>query len=519
LNVLGPTKNFEKRHVVGLLLFIGLSVLIGFFLRVGFEMRGFESLNSDEVLTYNQLLYLVRDPKSVDFIPEWNFLRDFQKWIPEAIYFISDRKTESVAVGMCLINVLLSVLFSFLMVRRTGSYWAAVPFFVILIFPMPAISCWGTQISELRSYYFYSLILLWFAGCWFKSSSSTFYFGFLAAWGCWANLFTAFFVLPVIGYEKEVWLFTPWSCRLRKMIFLLAGVLLASLLSFRNAPWMFLSNRGYLNWGFHSFDQIKNYFYLFFVVWPIYWFGGVPWGYLQNSKLGHFLNPGLQPWFVSCTPFVFWGLWLWALGGTWFALRKVKKINEIVLWWGPSLLLAVFFVFGAQSWDALTLRYLSFWQIFLPMTLGLWASCLKFPWKNIQLVLIMCCWVVVHGFLLTEYFLKSPYEHPAHHIEVALEQNGYSVGYSNYWCSEVVNYLSEGRVLLEPYDHIPTNKTAWSEVHRENKIALVWIEGLDHPERFQKILGEIKASGYHVSKRLDFSQEGWFALGFEKEHS
>ena len=508
------------KKTAGWLIFAVIScVFLGFFVRVAFEVGGFESLSSDELLYYKMLFMQVHAPQSDNFIPEWRRLTDFQEWIPAALYFVSDGKIESIAVGICFFNVMISFLFSLLLFRRTGSFWAIVPFLVFMVFPMPAISYWGTQISELRAYFFYAVILLWFAGRWFKDRLTVFCFGFLGAWGCWANLLTAFFILPVLFYERERWFADSWKIRFEKVALLLSGVFAASLFCFQSAPWARWSQHGYTHYGFHSLEQLKNYAYLFFVIWPVYWFGGIPWGYLHNSQLGRFLNPGLESWEMTSAPFVFWFLWSWALMGTWMALKRRGKLNELVWGWGPAVLLALFFIFGAQSWDALTLRYLAFWQFFLPTTLGLWASCLINPFKNFQWCLVVGLWAAVHGFLLIEYFIKAPHENPGHHIEVVLEKNGYEAGYANYWVADLVNYYSGGRVLLEPYNHAPLNKKALAASREKNHVALVWVRGLDLPGSLPEVFRQLRSLGYLPSEKLDFEGEDWMILGFTRKNS
>jgi len=79
-----------------------------------------------------------------------------------------------------------------------------------------------------------------------------------------------------------------------------------------------------------------------------------------------------------------------------------------------------------------------------------------------------------------------------------------------------VGYFSNGRVLLTPFDHPPLSRRALSAAQHDPKIALVWVEGLDHPERLPEIFRQLKTLGYRPISRTDFDQKSWSVIGLEK---
>ncbi len=135
-------------------------------------------------------------------------------------------------------------------------------------------------------------------------------------------------------------------------------------------PWAALYRSGYVNPSLGSWTQIQQHAVLLLQAWPQYWFGRLPWGYLQNSTLGRLLNPPVLPIPDGAIGLAFGVLLALTLAVALKAILGKLDDKEMLLWFLPPVFFLAFFIFGNQAWDALTLRYIGFWQYFIPSCWG-----------------------------------------------------------------------------------------------------------------------------------------------------
>jgi hypothetical protein len=496
---------------------VAAATIIGFSIRAAYVLKGYSAFNSDEVLYY----HVFRDMDTIkpglsDYIDPFHFYPGVRFLFFKFFYFLAGHRLEYMPFFACLTNVFLYLLWMHVLVQRTGSFWSSFPLLVFLMFPSPSVSYLGANLSEIRMCYFYGAILTLFAGGWFKNPWKCIAFGLVASWGCWEDLFTVFFVLPVIWYEKETLFSGRWINRIFRFGWVCLGTVWIPWVHPEKSLWMSELKTGYLNPGMGPVSEWVSHIRILITAWPVYWIGGIPCGYLQNSQLGRWLNPSLDPshWFLA--PYLFWPL----LGTTFLAslafFRSSTRLSEMGLWWTPSILFILFFIFGRQAWDALTLRYLGFWQLAPAIFLGLWMISLRSRLESIFFYFILISWFFLNSFFLVLGIERTPLEHPAQRIAFRLEQEGYQAGFSSYWVSEPVCYFSEDRVLLAPYDHSPISRKVTFASQNKEKIALVWVEGLDHPNILEKVVRQIESLGYHLISKSVFKEEGWSIMGWEK---
>ncbi len=497
--------------------FLILAALTGFWIRAEYVATGFPSLTSDEVWVYHNIEFQsLTDQSAVDsdFLPNVSNLIGTRKWFFQLGYLFSAHRMDNLPFFACLLSVFLCLFWAFVLVRRTRSWVAGVPLLIFLVFPPPCVFYLGTQFSEARSFYWFGAILVLFAGNWFKNHLWSLAFGLLAVWSCLEDPFTLFFLLPVLWYEKGNIKKLAMENALNHLLPSVLGALTAYALFSKSLPWAILYRGGYLHPALASWPEIQSHASLILFAWPQYWLGRIPWGYLQNSSLGRFLHPSPNPFPDWVSTLIFWILLGLTLTMVLKTLKGKMESREFLLFFLPPILFLVFFIFGNQAWDALTLRYLGFWQYFIPILLGLVA--VGRPLNSRYLwVGIMGLWVVFQTF----FSVGQLKPHPGQFLAERLEKLGFKTGYSNYWASEVIRYYSGDKLLIAPYDHPPISRQVTEAAQNAPKIALVWIDGLDHPDRLAEVERQLENQGYRPSQKYDFKKEGWSILGFERQAS
>jgi hypothetical protein len=492
------------------------AVSFGFCVRSAYVLKGYSALNSDEVMYYRALLDMGAQPGSSDFIDQFRFIPGVKFLFLKFFYIMANHHLEYMPFFASLVNISLYLLWMYVLIRRTGSFWSGFPLLVFLMFPTPSVSYMGTDLSEIRLCYFYGAILTLFAGEWFRNSWRCIAFGLVSSWGCWEDLFTIFFILPVLFYEKEALFSGTWINRFCRLSFVFLGTTWILLMHPENSRWMSLYRAGYFNLGIGKLSEWCNHGWILISAWPVYWFGGIPWGYLQSSQLGQWLNPGFNSFHWTLTPYFFWPLLGFTLLAPIVFFRSATGLKDIWLWLMPPILFVFFFIFGKQAWDALTLRYLSFWQLVPAIFLGLWMVSFRGRHERIFFTFVLGLWVLFNSVFLIIDFENSNKEHPGQRIAARLEQAGYRAGFSNYWVSEPVCYFSNDRVLLTPYNHSPISRKALAASRNNNEIALVWVDGLDRPSVFGEVVRQIESLGYRRISKSDFKEEGWSITGLRK---
>jgi hypothetical protein len=498
------------------------ATLLGFFVRAQYVGQGFQSLTSDEDWYYQDVQSLSLSPFEAvhsDLLPNPSEQIGTRRWILQAGYLLSGRNLNVLPFFVCLVNVLLYLFWAYVLIRRTGRWETGIPLLAFLALPPPCLQYLGTQISEMRSFYWFGALLVLFAGFWMKDFLRALIFGFLTAWACLEDPFSVFFVLPVLGFEM-----LPWKGRVLEMARtrlpgLFLGAVLAFMLFSGDLPWTALYRSGYVNPSLGSWAQIQQHAALLFQAWPQYWFGRLPWGYLQNSMLGRLLNPPVLQIPDGAISLIFWLLLALTLAAALKAILGKMERREMLLWFLPPVLFLAFFVFGNQAWDALTLRYIGFWQYFIPILLGMAAaqagkSTHRGPW-----VWVLGLWLLVQTLFLFAQWMGPERPNPGRLLAERVEQAGYHAGYCNYWASELIRFYSQDRVLMAPYNHAPISRRVTEAVQTSPKVALVWVEGLDHPDRFPLVVNQLVLMGYRPSQKIEFKREGWSILGWEKRPS
>ena len=495
---------------------IAAAALVGFAIRAAFVFRGYNSFNSDEVLYYRLFSDFAVKTSLSDYVYQLHFLPGVRLLLFYVFYFLSGTHLSCMPFFACLTNVGFYLLWMYVIYRRTNNLWSVFPLALFLMFPSPAVSYLSTNLSEIRMFFFYGAILVLHAGKWFENPRNFFLFGLVSSWGCWEDLLSVFFILPVLFYEvrknfSKVGLF--WF---RGILFMAFGSSWIFFVHPEKSLWTFFSKTGYLHVGVASVGDWLDHAQLLIKAWPIYWCGGLPWNYLQNSQLGQYLNPSFDSRFWIFIPFFFWFILVITVFGSFRFFSFGNRFKEIWLWWGPAFLFVLFFIFSGQIWDSLTLRYMSFWQLVPAIFLGLWAVSLHSSYEKNFFSIILVFWVLFNTLFLTVGLCRETKENPAQRIATYLDSEGCWAGFANYWVSEPVCYFSNNRVLLAPYNHAPISREATMAAQNSKKIVLVWLEGLDRPETFEKVADQIKVMGYRPVKKKSFKDEGWFVIVWEK---
>ncbi|MGH7739377.1 MAG: hypothetical protein ACREL1_04450 [bacterium] len=366
----------------------------------------------------------------------------------------------------------------------------------------------------MRSFYFYGPLFILGAGLWLKNGFGALVFGFLAVKSCLDDPFSFFFIWPVLIYEAQTAKNVLFKGYLKKTILFLAGCLGGTILGLVHDPWVLRKQTNYLHFGIAPFSQWAAHLKMLLEAWPLYWISALPWGYLQNSRLGLWLHPRSVNWIDGCVPIVFWILFLAVGIGSYFFCQK--NFHERLLWWGPFGSFLAFFIFSQQTWDAMTLRYLGFGQMVLGIWLGLWAAdASKHRWGKLWIV-FLSLWIGFNAFFIARNLSGPARIHPGAYISERLEQLGIKAGFANYWVSETVRYFSQDQILIEPYNHSPISRKTLEAAQNSPKIGLIWLDGLDRPSAFPEIEKQLRSLNYKSAGRINFPGEGWRIFVWKK---
>ncbi len=517
-NIVPDFFNPSPRKSRGWWVVLGLSFVIGFWIRAEFVVHGYESLNSDEITVCRSVLAQSKSPESHDFIPPTNFFRHPAYLTCRMYAFLADGKITALPFLFCAASLLIYLAWALVLNQKTEGNWnAAFPMLLLMAIPAPCLSYLGIQLSEIRSFYFYGALLVLFAGQWFRNDFSIFAFGFLSVRGLLDDPFVAFFLWPVLVYEfffKKT--FFPFKSR-RNWGAAVLGGLLGGWLNVDHHPWFDKANSSYLHLGLAPPSDWVYHAKMVLQTWPLYWVSVLPYDFFQQSPLGLSLHPPPPPWVSFWVPLIFWVLFLATAVGSFLSLRK-PRWAEAILWGGPFLSFLVFFIFGSQSADALTLRYLGFGQLVPALGLGLWAahSSVVKGWSGKLWVILLSLWMVFNAIFLIANLRGPARQHPGAHIAVCLEQAGIRAGFANYWVSETVRYFSRNQILIAAYNRTPLSREAIAAAQNSREIGLIWVEGLDGPQALFEVEGQLRGLSYRLDHRVDFNQEGWSVFVWRK---
>jgi hypothetical protein len=481
--------------------------------RLAFVIHGNPGFNSDEVLVQAFLSHtgdfqLRDDPSKLSMI--WGVRRAILKMF----YLVSGNHLSAGFLFATLSNTLMACLWAAILFWRYRDKWMVAPSLVSILIPIPAIAYLGTQIGEFRTSLWVGALLVGGAGHWTKGPWRAFLFGVLSGMAYGDDPFVAFYALPVLIYEMPEIVRLLRKRLYERWIAFMAGVLAVVLLC--GKPYWQEAPSGYCRLEVGGLTQWKWHWEVLTRAWPLYWSGALPYGYLQNSELGRWLQP--SPWAGReiLLTFLFWSLFF--LGGIFLALYfkgARKERREAFLWLLPPALSLFFFIFGAQVWDSMSLRYLGMWQFFLPAWFGFGALFLTKIGKRWIAVCLMVALVAIHGIWLSAYLRVPVRTHPGAWIAGRLESIGVRSGYAHYWVSEVVRYYSKERVLLVP---LQDPAAAWRNLPsvEDSKVVLVWVPGLDKPQSLPGAIQTIEGKGYRLRRRWDQGPEKWTVFLFEK---
>jgi hypothetical protein len=487
-----------------------LAVLCGFWVRGYSVLHGFEAFNSDEAVKY-QFLQNIASGKNHLLMSRLNLLQLKNIWLPYWFYVATGERQDFFPFLACLVNEVLYLLWAWVLAYRLKCWEASLPLLAALAIPPPEVAFLGTHLTEFRFSFFVGALLVGFAGKWGRDTKTATVFGLLSGFGLWEDFFTILFILPVVIYEFKTGRdIDVKKMAVRSLLALAGGCVGASCSRALNFS-LPLYSSGYVHWGLSSPKQWYWHLCMLLEKWPSYWAGEVPWGYLQNSELGRLLHPpdGFG-WILLCNA-LFWPLFCLSLAGAYRAFKMAQWREESWLWLGPPILILCFFLLSGQTYDLLTLRYLSFWQICPFLFLGWWFVFNRKEWK-MGWVLTLAVWMVFHGCFWAIDFMKPAEQHPGQRIEEGMLKAGFKSGYANFWVSETAGYFSAGQLNLEPYNHEPIySETAW-KVQKDPSPCLVWVKGLDPPDQLGEVLRQLGTLGLQPKRKFSFDGDRWFVL-------
>jgi hypothetical protein len=488
---------------------IVLAALIGFLLRAALVLQGHPALNSDEMNYYHFLQNLGMGQGSEDYVG-WRWSRyELRFWMFYIPFRWMGSDLRSLGFIACFWNVVVSLAWGWVFLRRFRDLRLVWPILFFIAIPAPCLSSWGTLLCEFRSSILYGAILMGFAGKWGKSALGMAGFSLVAALGLFEDLFTVFFIVPVLLYERSLWMervrARPWA------IALLAALWLVITFRFvAGGTWGDQIRQHYLHAGFGGPGEWWRHLKIL-ALFPLYWMGQVPWGYLQNSSVGVFLNPPSGHWFQG---FCSWAFVLLVFATFFLGLLtpKEEKRRERMLLLSPMLMFLLFFIFGSQVWDALSLRYLWFFQFVPALVLG---KAMEYGEKRAAWSkFVLASWMALDLAALAP-LLFHPYHSPARAICKELLDRDARCGFANYWASEMIRYESDDQLRFAPYDHSPISFAAYQGSLTAPDTYVVWVQGLD-PSTGPQVLSErIAALGYWPVSRTDYP-EGWSLYQWKK---
>jgi len=485
-----------------------LLLLAAFLLRLAYVLRGHPAFGTDELTILNHV-HAWADGRVPDEILTLHKAMDLRLWIPAFFYRVWGPSGDPLgAIFLGLLGPACWILW----VRRVGGARVAWGMAVFLVLATPAVAYYGTLLSEFRTSLLVGALLALNAGKWGKNLGTAWGLGFLAAFGVFSDLFTLFFLLAVIGMElleREVgWTVHPWT----KVAGLLAGCCAGSWLGLYYLSSLPLQQPGTVHASLAPWGSVQKNFGLLWEVFPVFWAGGFPYGYLQNSPLGRSFNGAdgtLGQWMDRILVFAgflgaFWGVRGWARDSA-VGWRDAAPL------WVPTVAFTAFFLFSSQTWDALSFRYLYFLLVFWAAGWGcLWVRAAK-PASRALIGVALGLLVCGHAYRWRNLTGGSP----AVVLVSGLTEDGETRGFANHWVAALLNYGSRDKLRFEPYDAAPGSKSLDAEIRASNRITLVWVEGLDRPEVFQAAVSQLKGIGYRQTGGHP-RPGGWGTLDFSR---
>ena len=470
--------------------------LLGLGVRLAFVLKGNIAFNSDEVYGSDYIKGLVTgDAGDCTYQPVFEGIR---KWIGCLFYALTNGWVGFGALTGIFITTFFSILWV-LWVHQKISKLAA--WFMACALTVPSISSiyYITHFDERRvETLCWGSLLVFYSGRWLGGRRWAIIFGALVGWAFWCEPFILFFAVPVVIYE--LWMVRSSPSAVSRLAQALAGLAGGALLGFwGNGPFTTLGPH-YLKFGLADGAGFRKNLSLLAGAFPQYWNGNLPFGYLQGSKFGLYVDPMIRGWGA-----VFLSAWtgILFLAAAWgfYRLAGQKKSGNpglALMGAGPAAIYVLFFIFSAQVWDATSFRYLTYLFVFQAMGLGLFFDFLV-RWKKTVGTAIFLIWFFLQGFLLTNRFERMPALFPAQIIAENFKLLGLRSGFANHWVSEAARFLSRGEVLLSDYAG-PSSRRAWAAVHEDDRIGGVVVEGLDRPPVVERAVSELEKGGYQFTK-------------------
>jgi len=492
---------------------------MGLHIRFMWLERGYRSFNSDEVVKCEFIKGLVKSGHwwASEWVGEpYNVVQQKSFWLHGLLYEILGCHDSMFPVLGLLTNVFIFVLWAWVLVKRTGQLRSSLPVLAALAIPPPAVESLGFNLCEIRMSMIYGALITAYAGEWLRTPRRTFLFGLVGSLGCWEDLFTFFFLAASLPLEIRAQ--GGWRGALRFWWAFLTGVLmglLAGWFLYRGLPYFPQAN--YMLGGLATFQQGLIHLRILMEMWPLHWIGALPFGWLQQSSLGRWLDPG---WKVG-SPLLLSALFWLMLAGTAYGFARMvhrewkRWYEDVFLWVFPPLSLLVFFILSSQVFGVLSLRYLQPLLLFPFALLGLWAASSS---GRLGWIMVLTIWLSFHGVALFLGFSSPRPIHPAQWMANRLEKMGVSAGYADFWISESVRYISKDRVLLTAYNYRSFDDQAERAARVQREVSLVCVHGVGSSEMFEEMNRRLLLGGYRQAGVSDFKDEGWFVIHYVQAH-
>ncbi len=482
---------------------------VGLGIRLAFILRGNIAFNSDEARAALWLRQWCGKGLNGISLSSMDFagLRLAGGWL---FYVLTDGWVYFISLASIFFNCFFSAVWVYWVHLRISRV-AALGTALLFAFPPVCIAYYSTHLERRIETLFWASLLVAFSGAWFKKNWTALLLGALVGWAFWNEPFILFFALPVVAYEIRCC--QESGSMGKRLAWTAAGL---SLGGTSGRLWNAGFSDVFWSMDLASRQGIGKNLGLLWNAFPQFWNGNFPFGYLQASSLGRWMDPvqgGMFAAFLAFWAFASFGL---AAGGC-VMLAREKNMEGAwlsALVHAPALLYLLFFVFSAQVWDATSFRYLDYWVIFTAVGGG-GAFYYLFQWRRRTAVLAAALFVLVQGFILAEKYRQLPADFPAVRIVRNLELLGFRQCLANHWVAEAGTYLSDGKVFIAEYKSAG-NIRAWGRMLAGERIGLVVLKGLDDNSEVEKTVRSLDANGFRCAKTWPM-MGGWFVLDFQRK--
>ncbi len=477
---------------------------------------GHPAFQSDEAVDYEYALMAGQEDLEKDFVVSYRPMVGLRLWLTRLVNATipGPFPIQPVCAGALLSMAASSFWVAF--VYRRLSRWAGILMACALVFAPAATLYYSTMINERRvETILVGGLMALGAGKWLSNAGWALGLGILTAWGFFSEPFILFFLLPVLWHEGQSrgWKFETSLWKLGA--FALAGIVLGGEVAFFSEQQWPSFPKNYLQWGWASLLRLSKNGYMILHVFPQYWMGNFPFGFLQNTPLGNSCDPVWgHPWsnLLGLMTVLTFAFSLWGYNRSEKEARRNRPFLMMLA--VPAFCLLLFFLFSHQTWSFPALRYLNFWMIFWAAGFGLGGAWLMKRTPRAACV-FAATWLLVHGGVLGLKWWRMNGDRPGAIIARELERLDLRVGYAHFWVSEVVRRESGNRVKLLAENNDIIRRSVFEEVWSSPKMVLVDVGGLDDPEAIRSATRQLVHQGYRPIRQYRFEHD-WSAIEFLK---